>query len=47
MKEWRKMVRTILVFFDGSGEARRTFDLTMEIAEQFQAKKRTCSTAME
>jgi nucleotide-binding universal stress UspA family protein len=32
------MLRTILVFFDGSAEARKAFDLTIEIAEKFQAK---------
>jgi nucleotide-binding universal stress UspA family protein len=32
------MVRTILVFFDGSAEARKAFDLSIEIAEKFQAK---------
>jgi nucleotide-binding universal stress UspA family protein len=32
------MVRTILVSFDGSAEARKAFNLTIEIAEKFQAK---------
>lgn len=34
----RKMIRSILVFFDGSAEARKAFDLGIEIAAKFQAK---------